>query len=75
MTLVIILVSVAVLLLLAYVSPKLAKKLFPTPVPENMTLNVYFPHGLEAGQHIKVEDETLEVVSVNGGQLTVKQVA
>lgn len=75
MTILIILSAISFLLLLAYVSPKLARKIFPAPSSDSMTFNVYFHHGLEVGQHIKVENELLEVTNVNGGQITVKQVA
>lgn len=72
MTLIIVLVSALFISFVAYISPKIAKKFFPVPV-ENMILNVSFPHGLAAGEHIKVEDDVLEVVRVNGSQITLRK--
>lgn len=72
MTLLIILSAISFLLLLAYVSPKIARKLFPLPVSEKTTLDVYFPHGLEAGMHIDVDGERLEIVDVAGSKITVR---
>jgi hypothetical protein len=72
----IIALSVTALFTLAYFSPIIARKLFPTP-PEagETTITVSFPHLLQAGQKLQVDNEVLEVVRVNGSQITVKAAA
>lgn len=65
--------SIIALLILAYFSPSVAKKLFPAPPePVETTLTVSFPHFLQTGQVVKVNDEFLRVVKVNGSTITVR---
>lgn len=71
--LIIILASLTFLLTLAYVSPIIARKIFPAPINDDISIMVSFPHGLQAGQNIQVEGEVLKVINVDAGHLTLRK--
>lgn len=76
MSIILILVLLTVILTFIVVGPIIGKKLFPPPVSgTEFSVMVRYPHGLSKGDHITVEGDTLEVINVEGAQVTFRKVS